>query len=214
MANIGYILPITGIDSQEIKVREQMLNDIARSTEVKILPVEYGPKAIESEEDERKAIPGIIDLVKKQGKNFDVIILGCTSDPGIEKIRQMTNKTIIGPGRASLAVAASIFDEFSIITTSKKDIPRIRRFVKNIGLNYQLRSIISADVRVLDITYNSECSLKIFEEKVKTLKSPAVVPACMGFAFLLIKKNVKKIGHIHIINPLNTAIRLAECLTK
>lgn len=131
MANIGYILPITGINSQEKKVREQILNDIAaKGTKVKILSIEYGPKAIESREDEKQAIPGIIDLVKKQSKNFDAIIFGCTWDPGIEELRQMTNKPIIGPGRASLAVASSIFDEFSIITTSPEEIPRMREFVK------------------------------------------------------------------------------------
>lgn len=76
-----------------------------------------------------------------------------------------------------------------------------------------MRSIISADVRVLDITYNPGHSLKIFEEKVKTLRSSAVIPACMGFAFLLAKKSFTKIGHVHIINPLDTAICLAEALT-
>jgi len=215
MVHLYYILPITGLDEEKKNSRQRLLEALTtKDTEIKLVSVERGPKAIESEEDEEEVIPVLIDFVKKNEEKFDAAILGCFGDPGLRKLRTMTDKLIVGPGRCSLAFATSNFDKFSIVTISKKEIPRMRNFVRRMGLKDHLESVISVDLAVLDITYKPNMAIKVFKEKTKKLETPVIVPGCMGFAFLFAERKIRKVWDSVIVNPLTTAIRFAEVFIK
>jgi len=76
-----------------------------------------GPASIESAYEEYQSVPGAIDrLVEAERTGFAGAILGCFGDPGIEAAREMVSMPVVGPGEASMLLAASLGHRFSIVT--------------------------------------------------------------------------------------------------
>ena len=66
------------------------------------------PKFIETYEDQKKAAPGMIKLVKKNQAQYDGFVVACHCDPNLELIKGITKKPVVGIGEASMKIASMV----------------------------------------------------------------------------------------------------------
>jgi allantoin racemase len=87
----------------------------APDTQITCVNPEVGPKAIETAYDIAIASFYVLDLIKKNEKNFDGFIIACGADPGIVAAREIIRKPIAGIGESGLMTASSLANKFSIL---------------------------------------------------------------------------------------------------
>ncbi|MCW4049537.1 MAG: aspartate/glutamate racemase family protein [Candidatus Bathyarchaeota archaeon] len=107
---IRLIVPITGLNHQEIQKRVDYLTSIADpETTIDYRQVKNGPPAIESEADAVLAGPDILKLaVEAQKDGVDAAIIWCGGDPSIDAARKLVDIPIIGPGESMRAIASTL----------------------------------------------------------------------------------------------------------
>jgi len=101
------MIPITGINHQQIGERMRFLESIARpGTLLDYLQLENGPPAIECSVDDLQASAEVIKHVEKaEADGYDAIIVWCGGDPGVEEARTLVDIPVIGPGEAMRILA-------------------------------------------------------------------------------------------------------------
>jgi allantoin racemase len=205
---ICYLLPGLGMSKAELARREKILNRIAaQGTAVEIKVVEDGPLAIENAIDEYQAMPNILKFILRHQDEYDALIIGCAGDAGLEGAREQARIPIVGPGESSILLGALGDKRFSMVTTSAERAAIKRRLVREAGLDVnRLVSSHSLDIPVLEMG-------KAMKE-AKTKGADVMILGCLSPAFMdsaLLKEAEKKAG-IPLVNPIVTAVKMAEAL--
>ena len=218
---ICYLLPGLGMSKAEITRREKILNRIAaQGTTVEIKVVEDGPMAIENAMDEYQAMPNILKFILKHQEKYDAMIIGCAGDAGIEGAREQARIPIVGPGESSILLGALGDKRFSIVTTSPQRAAIKRRLVREAGLDVnRLVSSHSMGIPVLEMGRDLKRTQRNLIRAMKEAKShgaDVMILGCMSVAFMdsaLLKEAEKKAG-IPLVNPIVTAVKMAEALAS
>ena len=216
---ICYLLPGLGMSKAEIARREEILNRIAaRGTTVEIRVVEGGPMAIENAMDEYQAMPNVLKFVLKHQEEYDALIIGCAGDAGLEGAREQARIPIVGPGESSIVLGTLGDKRFSMVTTSLERAAIKRRLVRGAGLDVnRLVSSHSLDIPVLEMGKDVKRTQRNLIRAMKEAKSQGaevMILGCMTAAFMdsaLLKEAEKEAG-IPLINPIVTAVKMAEAL--
>lgn len=109
---------------------EAMTEDIRTSAgkyaageyEVEVYPTPGAPEFIDSYQDVAEAIPGMIELIRKLEAEADAFVIACHGDPGIDILKEISSKPVVGIGEASMKVATMLGHKFSVLTTSRRSI--------------------------------------------------------------------------------------------
>ena len=104
------------------------------SVDSEIISVEpnVGPESIEGFYDEAFCIPGLIEEIKKND-DADAYISACFDDTGLEVVRSITEKPVIGIGEAAYHVATMVSGNFTVITTLSRSIRPLTHNLKKYG---------------------------------------------------------------------------------
>ena len=218
-----YLMPGTGMPSDEIEHRTKVANSIADSnTNVSVMEVGEGPLSIESAIEEYMGIgPMLRKLleIRNEGK-YEAVIIGCAGDPGLRPARELMDIPVIGPAESSYHFACMISDRFSILSTMRADVATedgVRQRVRQMGLEPRLASVEFIQSSVVDLWGNNregpigELSKAIQNAKQKG--AGCAVFGCMSMAFLLVDEILENVG-LPVVNPLKTAIKTAEMFVK
>jgi allantoin racemase len=216
---ICYLLPGLGMSKAELARRERMLNRIAaQGTTVEITVVEDGPLAIENAIDEYQAMPNILKFILRHQDEYDALIIGCAGDAGLEGAREQARIPIVGPGESSILLGALGDKRFSMVTTSAERAAIKRRLVREAGLDVnRLVSSHSLDIPVLEMgkdVKKTQAALIRAMKEAKTKGADVMILGCLSPAFMdsaLLKEAEKKAG-IPLVNPIVTAVKMAEAL--
>ncbi len=216
---ICYLLAGLGMSKAEITRREKILNRVAaQGTTVEIKVVEDGPMAIENAMDEYQAMPNILKFILKHQEKYDALVIGCAADAGIEGAREQARIPIVGPGESSILLGALGDKRFSMVTTSLERAVIKRRLVREAGLDVnRLVSSHSMDIPVLEMGKDLKRTQRNLIRAMKEAKSHGanvMILGCMSVAFMdsaLLKEAEKKAG-IPLVNPIVTAVKMAEAL--
>jgi len=130
------IIPITGLEKQDIEERLAFLRSIARAeTEVNYIQVEEGPPAVESPVDHTLASAEVLKHVKKaEEEGYDAIISWCAGDPGVEAARTMVDIPVVGPGESMRLLASILGKKVCGVTTGLPVLEMRKDLGKTIGL--------------------------------------------------------------------------------
>ena len=98
------------VGPQEVARRQKVLQAHAGAgTEAIVEPTAKGPAAIESAHDAGLVVPELIRLAPlAEKRGYDALVIGCYSDPGLDALRELLSIPVIGPGAASLHLAAQL----------------------------------------------------------------------------------------------------------
>jgi len=216
---ICYLVVGLGMSPAEIARREKILNRIAAGgTTVEMKGVEDGPQAIENAVDEYQAMPNIMKFILRHQDEYDALIIGCAGDAGLEGAREQARIPIVGPGESSLLLGTLGDKRFSMVTTSLERAAVKRRLVREAGLDpNRLVSSHSLDIPVLEMGKDVKKTQRNLIRAMKEAKSKGadvMILGCLSPAFMepaLLKEAEKEAG-LPLVNPIVTAVKMAEAL--
>lgn len=215
---IVYVVP-GPIDDEEVKRRGELLKNWAfLGTDVEIVNVNEGPASIESMYEEYLSIPATAKVMfELERKGYDAAILGCAGDPGLDAMREITDKMLVlGPGQTSMIVGAALGHKFSVITIEETMIASTYELAFKAGVLDKLASVVSVAIPVLQLKLKKEKSLKkIIEAGIKAVKedrADALVLGCMSMGFLDVAQEIEKAVGVPVVNPSKVGLKMAEAM--
>ena len=128
---------------------ETMKADIRRAAEqfaegryqIEVVAPENAPIFIDSYEDAQEAIPGLVKIVKEMQDGADAFVLACHGDPGIDVLKEISKKPVVGIGEASMKLATMLGHNFSVLTTSRRSIAGKEAVINNYHLTSCMASV-------------------------------------------------------------------------
>ena len=174
-----------------------------------------GPESIEGYYDEVFCIPGILEEVFSN-KEADAYIIGCFDDTGLDAVRTVTNKPVLGIGDSSFHIASCLAGTFSVITTLEPSVPILKNNLLKRGFDRICVNVSSVNIPVLDLeNEDSNASSSIeneIEKSINYYKAEAIVLGCAGMADFAEKLEEKY--SIPVIEGVSSSIILAEGLIR
>ena len=187
-------------------------------TEVRIVSLERGPKHLEYYYYGALVLPDTLRLVKKaENEGFDAAIIGCFYDPGLREAREITNRLVVtAPAEASMHLAATLGDRFSIIVAAQKSVPLMRENACKYGFGDKLVSFKSIELGVLDFHKNETDTARRIkqaaEEAVEHDKADVVILGC-GLLFNFYKE-LQDYLEVPVIDAILAPLKYAEYLIE
>lgn len=136
------ILIINPNSSKEMtgKIKETALDFATGAFEVDCLPTPGAPAYIETYEDQLKAAPGMIRMIRENEKTYDAFVIACHCDPNLDTMKEITTKLVVGIGEASMKIASMLGHSFSVVTDTSHSIPNKEALVRKYHLQDMLAS--------------------------------------------------------------------------
>ena len=183
------------------------------NTEIISVEPNIGPESIEGYYDEAFCIPGLIEEINNN-INADGYIIACFDDTGLDAVRSITDKPVIGIGEAAYHVASIVSGNFSVITTLSRSINPLKHNLKKYGLFEKCVSISAIEVPVLDLEEISSDNLdklnKGIEKTILEDNSEAIILGCAGMSNLA--KDLELNHGLPVIEGVSSAVVLIEGL--
>ena len=127
---------------------EKVANKVASNgTSIVATNPKNGPESIEGYYDEVFCIPGIMEEVYSN-KEADAYIIACFDDTGLEAVRTITDKPVLGIGESSFHIASCLAGTFSVITTLEVSVPILKSNLLKRGFDRICVNVNSVDVPV------------------------------------------------------------------
>ena len=187
------------------------------SADTEIVSVEpnVGPESIEGFYDEAFCIPGLVEEIEKHS-DADSYIIACFDDTGLDVIRSITEKPVIGIGEAAYHIATMVAGNFTVITTLSRSIRPLTHNLKKYGLFENCVKVTAIEVPVLDLENISKDNLdklnKGIQDTIENDNAESIILGCAGMADLA--KSLETRHQLPVIEGVSSAIVLAESLVN
>lgn len=192
----------------------------APGTEVDIVDVDEGPASIESVYEEYLSIPSTVEkMLEAEKQGYNAAILGCYGDPGLDAVREVTEKMmVVGPGEAGAMAAAICGHRFSIITVTRSIIGALHHLVEKAGVGKKLSSVRAIETPVLQLAHDREETtsklLEVAEKAIESDGADTLILGCMSMGFLGVAEEMSEILGVPVINPGRVSLSMAEALAR
>jgi len=158
-------------------------NFAAGEFEVLCKPTPDAPHFIETYEDEIKAAPGMIRLIRENEDNFDAFIIACHCDPNLDLMKEITKKPVVGIGEASMKIASMLGHRFSVVSSTKHSIPNKEALVRKYYLQDALASV-RAPTEEMSECSDEEKYIKVAKSAIEKDMAEVIVLGCAGMTGL------------------------------
>ena len=105
----------------------------APGTQIVAINPAHGPASIEGYYDEALSLAGLLQSVH-QAQDFDAVVVACFDDTGLDALRCLTDKPVVGIGEAAYRVAAMLCNKFSVVTTLARSVPALEHNLRRYGM--------------------------------------------------------------------------------
>lgn len=183
----------------------------AGAFEVACRPTAGAPRFIETYEDQLRAAPGMIQLVREFHDEVDAFIVACHCDPNLEAMKEISAKPVVGIGEASIKIASMLGHRFSIISTARHSIPNKEALVHKYHLQDVLASVRAPGEDVQSCS-EEERYLRAARAALEEDMAEVIVLGCAGMAGLD-KRLEQKLG-APVLDGVVCALIIAVGLVK
>ena len=178
-----------------------------------------GPSSIESEDDERRCIPLLLDEVRKAAARPgdgrpDAYVIACFGDPGLDEVRRLVDVPVLGIAQAAMHAAALTAGDFSVVTSMSATVPRGWELAKAYTPS-QCLGVYASDIPVLTIDSDPSTVGPIGDHCEAALAadgSRAIVLGCAAMAKFA-GPLTQRLG-VPVIDGVVAATLLAEALVR
>jgi len=174
-------------------------------------PTQGAPKFIETYEDQVKATPGMMQLVREYEHEFDGFIIACHCDPNLDTIKEITKKPVVGIGEASMKIASMLGHSFSVISMTKDSIPNKEALIRKYHLHDSLASVRSPDREMIG-TDDEEKFLETAKLALKEDNAEVIVLGCAGMTGM--DKRLEKVLGVPVLDGVICALIIISGLIK
>ena len=160
----------------------------------------------------------ISNLIKQIENNHssDAFIIASFDDVGVEIIRKVTSKPVIGLGEATFYTANIIANKFSVITNVSHSHEALKNNLIKYDMDHKCVSLKSIEVPILDMETMSKSNIKKLENEIQRTiledNPEAIIITSAGI--LNLSKHLSDKFNIPFIEGISTAAALIENLTK
>jgi len=182
-------------------------------TEVEIKSIKEAPSGIESYHDAAISEKYLLEKFEEWKGKYDGFIIACHSDIGVDLLRELTDKPVIGIGEASMLFALPLGHKFSILSLKRKKIPQKEDLVRKYGLENRCASVRVTGLGVVD--NDKEKREKLVKEGIKAVKedgAEVLILGCAGMAGL--DKEIEKMVGVPTIDGVVSALMMIESLIR
>ena len=202
----------TAISNEKIKLCAQKVID--KNTSI-FINNKNSPENYFDLHSETINISKLLKVVEKNNSS-DAFIIISFEDIGVDTIRKITSKPIIGIGEASFYTANIIANKFSIITNLSHSHEALKNNLIKYDMDHKCVSIKSIEVPVLDMDTMSKSNLnKLDNEIQRTIiedNPEAIIITSPGI--LNLSKDLSDKFNIPIIEGVTAATTLIQSLAK
>ena len=119
-----------------------------------------------------------------QAEPADAYVIACVSDPGVEAVKEVTDRPVLGPFRASVLAALARSDRFGVIAFVDASKERQRRVLLSLGVESRLAGseALTLPMSALTDPEAPRPALRAAGRKLVEAGSRAVVLGCTGMA--------------------------------
>ncbi|MCL4156130.1 UNVERIFIED_CONTAM: hypothetical protein GTU68_037698 [Idotea baltica] len=185
------------------------------NTEIVAVNPENGPASIQGYYDEAICLAGLLQVVENNPQ-ADAIILACFDDTGLDAVRCISDKPVVGIGEAGYHFASMLSNKFSVVTTLARSVPALEHNLARYGLAARCAGVRASEVPVLELENpQSDARQKISEEIGKAIiedKAEAIVLGCAGMADLA--QSLSDEHGLPIIDGVVSAVGLCESMVR
>lgn len=190
--------------------------NVSGETEVLTTCPSHGPASIESYYDEYLAIPHVLAEVQRTEAMTDGYVLACWGDPGLDAVREVTTRPVVGIAEASMYAANAIAPRWSVVTTLRRSHHMVEAIVKKTGLMERCASIRCVDMPVLACEANPDAVLEGLVHMGKLALSDdgaeAIILGCAGMGGMAEYLSAE-LG-VPCVDPVAAGVRFAELLVN
>jgi allantoin racemase len=166
-----------------------------------------GPPAIVSWRDWYVVVDPMCRLVERS--DADVYVIACASDPGIEAVRSVTSRPVLGIFRSAVATAVARAERFGVIALVDASKARHRQALRAMGLEDRLAAEIALNVP-MDTLLDPEAARTAIVAAARGLAemgAETVILGCTGMAHHA--RAVREAIRLPVIEPVQAAAALA-----
>lgn len=197
--------------NEEMKV--YFKDKILTETLIDIVSIEKGPDSVETFHDEIFAAPDVLRIINENKNIYDGFFINCFADVGVNAVRELTDKPVLGAGEASFMIAGLLGVPFSVVSIGKNARNKIGSRLNAYGLE-RFKSAVGIDETVLGLSRNlnetADLIIKYAEIEIKKYGSEAILLGCTGMAQA--SEIVSKKFYYPIIEPSAAGIKALELL--
>ena len=215
---IDVVMLIGGLPEADLKRRLEILRSYASpGTEVRLVTTRNPPPSVDSLVEMELAAPGILErVVQSERENADAVLIWGGHDPSLLSTRSLVDIPVIGPGSASMHIAAFLADYFSLIVQLPEVEQLAWRQIRDYRLEEKCVGVYSVDIPVLEL--GKPDSYEAVKETVIESIEDGADAVCFGCMALdnHVDRLTKELKESHpgatIVHPGRTSIKLAEML--
>jgi len=187
----------------------------ALGTEIVALTSPHGPASIEGYYDEAMSLAGLLQAVR-EAEDYDAVIIACFDDTGLDALRCLTDKPVVGIGEAGYRMAAMLCNKFSVVTTLARSVPALEHNLMRYGMDRQCQRVRSSEVAVLELEHANPDAYKKIEDEIGRAiaedRAEAIVLGCAGMADLAAAMS-ERFG-VPVLDGLACAMGLCESMVR
>ena len=152
-------------------------------TEIDAVSPPWGPASIEGHAEEALAATAVLDVIARQGDDYDGIAIACYGDPGLYAAREISKVPVVGIAEASMLLACTVAHRFSVVTVIDRVVPMLEDVVARYGLRERCASVRGTPLAVLDIERDpTAASRMVLEESRRAIADDRAEAICLGCA--------------------------------
>lgn len=172
-----------------------------------------GPSSLESYQKAALAISQLVKEFTEWREQYDGFVMACHSDIGVDLLREMTPKPVLGMGEASMLFAAVLGHKFSILSLKRKAIPKKEDLVKKYGFEGRCASVRETG---LGATAEPEEILeRLLQEGRKAVEddgAEVLILGCAGMGDL--DKDIERELGVPVIDGIVSGLLIIESLIR
>jgi len=187
----------------------------APGTEIIALTSSFGPPSIEGYYDEAMSLAGLLQVVR-DANNFDAVVIACFDDTGLDALRCLTDKPVVGIGEAGYRMASMLSNKFSVVTTLARSVPALEHNLVRYGMDRQCQRVRSSEVAVLELEHATPEAYQKIENEIALAidedRAEAIVLGCAGMADLAQAMSIR--FGLPVLDGLACAVSLCESMVR
>jgi len=197
------------------KIGDAAMRVALPDTEIVALNPMNGPASIQGYYDEALCLAGLLEIVEEHPK-ADAIVIACFDDTGLDAVRCISDKPVLGIGEAGYHFASMLSNKFSVVTTLARSVPALEHNLMKYGLAARCVGVRASDVPVLELENPASDARRIISEEVAKAiaedHAEAIVLGCAGMADLV--ESLSKEHGLPVIDGVVSAVGLCETMVR
>jgi allantoin racemase len=177
---------------------------------LEVVTLKQGPPAIYTWRDWHSVVEPMCRLVEQSGA--EVYIIACASDPGIEAVRTVTTRPVLGIFRSAVASAVARAERFGVIAMVEESKPRHRAALRAMGLEHRLAGEVALNVSMDTLLdpLAARAALIAAGRQLAAMGAETIILGCTGMAHH--RTAVRDVVGLPVIEPVQAAAGLAVAL--